>query len=109
MDQFQPEEKINIQVNGDRFQIKTPKLEFGVGQQLKVLQLWGPRGSGEDMYVQPREEHPVNSGSLGVVAGLMGYPGSFISLLSFAHFSPLTCPSFPPQRMAWGYKEAVKG
>lgn len=25
MDQFQPEEKINIQINGDRFQIKTKK------------------------------------------------------------------------------------
>lgn len=85
LDQFQPQEKINIQVNSDRLHIKTQQIsQWGGGSGGVVV--WMPGGSGEDMHVQPCEDHSIKSGSLEVMAsGLSWLFHSFMVLSSLFH------------------------
>lgn len=61
MDQFPPQGRTNIQVNGDKPQIKNPTKRTRVAAHGE-LWLWAPGGL--EGFVQPCEERPLGSSSL---------------------------------------------
>ena len=94
-DQFLPQGRTNIQVNGDRPQIENPTSRAQAAAHGE-LWLWAPGGLGG--FAQPCEERALGSSSLEwlLASGLL--PGLFF------HFSPLTWPSLPAKRMSQGVK-----
>lgn len=87
-------ENYNIRVNGDKSQIKKNNKWLSVqSHSCSKFCLWAHRVSGEGTCMQPSEEHSVKSYSKRMIAGLMGYPGSFTFFSSFFHLFAIY-PSF---------------